>query len=159
MAQGTRAQEEERRLVSSALRALATLLLALVSIVLATILADLAFRFYESHFLREEIPLGAGTFDLERLGFNDHEGFLNAERQPGEFRILSFGDSFAESPTLAIYTYAAVTQELLTAETGRRVRVVNFGKALTTFPDYLRDYGSWSKRIEREFAVMPSWMR
>lgn len=137
----------------SALRPLVLAALALVSLAIGVVAAEALFRVYEQARLRSEIAIGGQSYDLDRLRFNDHEGVLNPERAPGEFRILSFGDSFAESPTLARYTYAAVAQRRLSEALGRRIRIVNLGRAKTTFPDYEREYRAWSARVEFDAVV------
>jgi len=134
-------------------RALSALALLCASLVGSLLLAEALFRVYERRFLVQEVVLGADDFDLAALHYNDAEGFVRAQKPPGEFRILSFGDSFAESATRAEYAYAAVLQKALTRAAGRPVRVVNFGVAQITFQDYLQEERTWGERVEHDAVL------
>jgi hypothetical protein len=134
-------------------RLIARLLLLAVSCVISVVLLDLAFRRYEDARLIRELPAGAQSYMLELLHYNDHEGLLQEQRSPGEYRILSFGDSFAQSITIPRLSYAARLQERLSEASGRPVRVVNFGRHGTSFPDYLSQLWAWTERVEYD-AVM-----
>jgi hypothetical protein len=119
------------------------------------LLLDLCFRFYESHFLIHEVAPSATVYDLNAYHYSDHEGFLENARREGEFRILSFGDSFAVSATLPEYSYAGVIQRNLSTVTGsRRVRVVNFGRYGTSFPDYISQLRLWSAKVEFDAVLL-----
>jgi hypothetical protein len=123
------------------------LLVLVVSCTLSIAFVDVAFRVYERAFLIHDVPAGAQSYMLERMGFNDHEGFLEEQRRPGSFRILSFGDSFAQAVTIGSLSYAARLQDRLEALSRRPVRVVNFGRGGTSFPDYHLQMQRWSDRV------------
>jgi len=115
----------------------------------SVVLLDWVFRLYERRFLIHELESGGPYYDLTELRYNDHVGTIASERVPGEFRILSFGDSFAESATTSEYSYASVLERTLQAALpDRRIRVVNFGRSKTSFPDYVSQYRIWSQRLE-----------
>ena len=80
---------------------LANLLLALLATALALWLADLAFRAYERSQLLPRLPdaEGQGPVNLGALRYN--EGLVPRQAEVGEFRILSFGDSFLD-PSLVL---------------------------------------------------------
>ena len=134
-------------------RVAVSLAVGLLSLGASVAAADFLFRVYERHFLVQEVEIGATDFDLAALKYNDADGYLPAAEPAGEFRILSFGDSFAESATLPQYAYAHVLQRLLTQASGRPVRVVNFGTAVTTFQDYLAEERSWGRRAEHDAVI------
>jgi len=118
-------------------RTLLKLLVLVVSSAASLAALELGFRAYEARFLVHELSADAPFYDLTSYRYNDHEGFLGRDEAADEYRILSFGDSFAESATLAEHSYASVLQRALSdAASPRRVRVVNLGKSGTSFPDY-----------------------
>jgi hypothetical protein len=136
-------------------RTLLKLLVLLASSAASLALLELGFRVYESHFLIHELAPDAPFYDLVGHRYNDHEGFLAREKAGDELRILSFGDSFAESATLAEHAYASVLQrQLSNAAAPRRVRVVNFGKSGTSFPGYAAQYRAWSRQVEFDAVLL-----
>jgi len=139
--------------VGRPLRAFAALALACASLLGSILVAEAIFRVYERHFWIEEVRIGADDFDLAKLGFNDGEGFVAAAKPEGTFRILSFGDSFAESPTRARYAYAEVLARNLTEASGHPVRVVNLGVPKTTFQDYLLEERTWGERVAHDAVL------
>ena len=134
-------------------RTLAALALAVVSLAGSVVLAEAIFRVYERRFLIEEVRIGADDFDLAKLGYNDAEGFVAAAKPEGTFRMLSFGDSFAESSTLGRYAYAEVLARSLTEASGRPVRVVNLGVSVTSFLDYVQEERTWGPRIAHDAVL------
>ena len=139
--------------VGRLLRAFALLALACASLLASVALAEAIFRVYERHFLIEEVRIGADDFDLAKLGYNDAEGFVAAAKPEGTFRILSFGDSFAESATRGRYAYAEVLAQNLTEAAGRPVRVVNLGVSKTTFQDYVLEERTWGERVAHDAVL------
>jgi hypothetical protein len=139
--------------VGRLLRAFALLALACASLLGSVAVAEAIFRVYERHFLIEEVRIGADDFDLAKLGYNDAEGFVAAAKPEGTFRILSFGDSFAESATRGRYAYAEVLARALTEASGRPVRVVNFGVSVTSFLDYVQEERTWGERIAHDAVL------
>ncbi len=112
-------------------------------------------RLYERAFLIHTADASDGVYDLILFDYNDHQGFLERERAPGEFRILSFGDSFAESVTLPQYSYASVLERKLgDAREAGPVRVVNFGRNGTSFHDYARQIALWRERVEFDAVLV-----
>lgn len=134
-------------------RALTALALVAASVAGSLVVGDLLFRLYERAFWIEEVEIGATDFDLEKLGYNDAEGFVPAAKQPDEFRILSFGDSFAESATRGAYAYAQVLADALSEASGRPVRVVNFGISRSTLQDYVQEERTWGTRVEHDAVL------
>ena len=134
-------------------RALAAFALACASLAGSVVLTEAIFRFYERRFLIEEVRIGADDFDLAKLHYNDGEGFVAAAKPEGTFRILSFGDSFAESATRARYAYAEVLARNLTEASGHPVRVVNLGVSKTTFQDYLLEERTWGERVAHDAVL------
>jgi hypothetical protein len=134
-------------------RALTALALLCASAAGSLVLADLLFRLYERTFWIEEVRIGAGDFDLEKLGYNDAFGHVPAAKPAGEFRILSFGDSFAESATRGQYAYAKVLADALAESSGRPVRVVNFGISRSTFQDYIQEERTWGERVQHDAVL------
>jgi hypothetical protein len=138
---------------SGARRVLTALALLAASAAASLVLADLLFRLYERLFWIEEVRIGADDFDLAKLGYNDALGFVPAAKPPGEFRILSFGDSFAESATRGPYAYAQVLADSLAEASGRPVRVVNFGISRSTFLDYMQEERTWGPRVAHDAVL------
>lgn len=135
-------------------RTLLKLSILLISSALSIALLELGFRAYESRFLIHELEPDAPFYDLRSLRYNDHEGFVGSSKPEGELRILSFGDSFAESVTVPERTYASVLQRnLSSAAAGRRVRVVNFGRSGTSFPGYASQHEVWSRQLEHDAVL------
>jgi hypothetical protein len=129
---------------------------ALVLAVLAAILGglDIFFRNYEKKTFIKEVDVNAQVYDLKALSFNDQGPPLPREEEPGEFRILSIGDSYAAAITKPQYTYSAVLEgDLNRLSAGRRVRVVNLGVGGISFPEYMAQYRFWS-RLLRFDAVL-----
>jgi hypothetical protein len=134
-------------------RALTALALLAASVAASLVLGDLLFRLYERAFLIEEVRIGATDFDLEKLGYNDAYGNVPAAKPPDEFRILSFGDSFAESATRGQYAYAQVLADALAESSGRPVRVVNFGISRSTLQDYVQEERTWGERVQHDAVL------
>jgi hypothetical protein len=134
-------------------RALTALALLCASAAVSIVAADLLFRLYERLFLIEEVRIGADDFDLEKLGYNDVYAHVAAAKPEGEFRILSFGDSFAESATRPQYAYAKVLADSLSEASGRPVRVVNFGISRSTFLDYMQEERTWGERVQHDAVL------
>jgi len=125
------------------------LLVFMVSCAFSLLLLDVAFRSYERSFLIHELDPSVSIYDLAEYKYNDYERLLESRRAPGETRILSLGDSFAQSPTLPQYAYAHLIQRTLSdASREGRFRVVNLGRPGTSFPDYASQYRVWSSQVE-----------
>lgn len=129
---------------------LATLVLFSASLLGAVVLCDLAFRTVEARRLAAGIEVDGPRFDLGAMNYN--ETVVEAARPAGEFRVLSFGDSFAYSIMTPEHSYAGVISSQL-RERGRPVRVVNLGEPASTVTDYRAAYRFWSNRIEHDGAL------
>lgn len=130
---------------------LANLLLALLATALALWLADLAFRAYERSQLLPRLPEaeGQGPVNLGALRYN--EGLVPRQAGEGEFRILSFGDSFAYSVLEPPYSYNGVLQRTLNESgAGGHFRVVNLGEPATGTRQYRVAYDYWSRVLEHQ---------
>jgi hypothetical protein len=130
---------------------LANLLLALLATALALWLADLAFRAYERSQLLPRLPdaEGQGPVNLGALRYN--EGLVARQADEGEFRILSFGDSFAYSVLEPPYSYNGVLQRALNESgAGGTIRVVNLGEPATGTRQYRVAYDYWSRVLEHQ---------
>jgi hypothetical protein len=126
----------------------------LAAIILVLAVTDVFFRIYEKKAFIKEVDKNAPVYDLGALGFNDPGPPVSREGEPGEFRVLSIGDSYTAAITKPGYAFSAVLErELGRLGGGRRVRVVNLGVGGTSFPDYLADYLFWSKILRFDAVV------
>ncbi|MBF0481578.1 MAG: SGNH/GDSL hydrolase family protein [Desulfovibrionaceae bacterium] len=126
----------------------------LASVVLALTAADIIFRIYERIDCITDVDKNAPVFDLPSYDFNDHGPALARDEEPGEFRILSIGDSFTAAVTKPQYTFSAVLErDLNRLGTGKRVRVVNLGVLGVSFPEYMANYVFWSKLLRFDAVV------
>jgi hypothetical protein len=137
--------------------ALARALLALSAVVLALALGEALLRIHERRTLSLSTWLHADPLDLAKLKFNDTQ--VSRAKPAGEFRVLSFGDSFAYSIMSPRFSYAGlIASNLNRMLTQRRVRVVNFGEAATTVRDYAAAHSFWAKRIEHDAVLFNIYM-
>lgn len=114
-------------------------------------LADIAFRAYERAQLLPRAPdvSESGPVNLAALRYND--GLLERTSGPGEFRILSFGDSFTYSVMEPELSYNGVLQDRLNASVeGYRFRVVNLGEPATGNRHFREAYDFWSQVFEHQ---------
>lgn len=131
------------------LKRLATLL---VSSLVALALGELAFRAYEARYLSGELKISPTSVDLAGMNFNDSQ--VQRRLGEGEFRVLSFGDSFAQTTVKYPYSYHALAGEGLAAlGVAERVRVVNLGEPAISFYQYVSRYRFWSETIEHDAAL------
>ncbi len=128
----------------------------LVSLAVATATAEVVFRWYERAILTRKPGLGSAEVDLARLGFNDAS--VPRRKPQGEFRVLSFGDSFALGIVRYPSTYHGVAAKLLRRATGRPVRIVNLGEGGTTFQHYIQAYRYWAPRLEHDAVIFNTFM-
>lgn len=92
------------------------------------------------------------VIDLAALHYNDTA--LPRKKPEDEFRVLSFGDSFAYGLVAPPYSYHGVAARIAAAAAeGRNVRVVNLGEPAVTFPHYIRSYGVWGKLLEHDAVI------
>jgi hypothetical protein len=115
---------------------------------------ELGFRWYEDRYLlgTYTIDEGAEVFQFQDLGYV--EGPVPRLKLPGEFRILSLGDSFAASIVQEPLTYASVLERELFRRLGRPVRVVNLGLGRTSFSGYLHQLDLWGRVLEFDAVLL-----
>jgi len=117
-------------------------------------LADLGFRAYERHFLLPSYPEieSAEPVNLAQLSYN--EGLVPRATAEGEFRILSFGDSFTYSVMEPALSYNGIVEKTLDqALPDQTVRVVNLGEPGTGPNSFRLAHDYWS-RIFQHQAVL-----
>ncbi len=136
------------------LKRIKPVLLLIVSTVFAIFLLEGSFRVYERYFLQDEITIHARTYFLQRLGYNEPKRLASSKEQ-NEYRMLSFGDSFAESPTLPQYAYSHILQdEFNAAAPDQQVAVYNLGRAGITFPNYIEQIEFWKQAVEFDAVLL-----
>ena len=127
-------------------------LLLLVSIIVAVFLCEAIFRVYEAGFLESKSAIGKHTVDLAALGYNDST--VNRRKGRNEYRILSFGDSFAYSLARHPYSYHGVaSSELNAMGLYKEFRVVNLGVPAVSFYQYEKGYDYWGPILEHDAVV------
>jgi hypothetical protein len=126
--------------------------LALVSIALSVLFADQLFRVYERHALVQTIRVDGDRVDLAVSNYND--SVVDVRRAEGEFRVLSFGDSFAYAIVQYPYSYHAVAAANLERDLGHTVRIVNLGEPATSFEQYRHAIAFWSGVLESDALVV-----
>jgi hypothetical protein len=79
---------------------------------------------------------------------------VQAVKPAQEFRILSFGDSFAYSIMSYEYSYSGVAARSVQAAMPEpRVRIVNLGEPATSLNDYRAAYQYWSSVLHPDAAI------
>ena len=127
-------------------------LVLLVSTFVAVVLGEGLFRAYEAKFLSGELKVTDQIVDLAGMNFNDSQ--VPRRLGPDEFRILSFGDSFAQTTVKYPFSYHALTGDGLNSlDVGKRVRVVNLGEPAISFYQYLDRHEFWSELIEHDAVL------
>ncbi len=127
-------------------------LLLAISLLFALLLAEGALRVYEKLFVDRGVRFSGTGVDLEANNFND--GFVSFAKSDGEFRILSFGDSFAYATVRYPWSYHAIISEQAGSYLGdTTVRVVNLGEPAISFAEYLVNYQFWSGKLEHDAAL------
>ena len=117
-------------------------------------LAELAFRHYERSQLVPRLPRinGNGPINLYALRYND--SLVERLSADGEFRILSFGDSFAYSILEPEWSYNGVLQNRLGRELDDfRFRVINLGEPATGSRHFRAAHDFWSQILEHQAVL------
>lgn len=121
-------------------------------------LADRIFIAYERKQLVPQMPdIGQGMdkdqqVNLSALRYND--GTVNRGKAQGEFRILSFGDSFTYSVVKPEWSYNGIIQSRLQAGfPDRNFRVVNLGEPATGTRHFREAYNYWSQVFEHDAVL------
>jgi hypothetical protein len=132
-------------------------LLVLLSVAFSLALGEALLRSYERRALSLSAWLDADPLDLAKLKFNDTQ--VSRAKPAGEFRLLSFGDSFAYSIMSPRFSYAGlIASNLNRTLTRPKIRVVNFGEGATTVRDYAAAHAFWAERIEHDAALFNIYM-
>lgn len=138
-------------------KVLLRVLLVLLSLTFSLALGEAALRLYERRTLGLAAWLNEDPVDLGELKFNDTK--VSRAKPPGEFRVLSFGDSFAYSIMSPQFSYAGLIATGLNQRPARpKVRVVNLGEGATTVRDYAAAHAFWAERLEHDAALFNIYM-
>ena len=127
------------------------------AVVFSLALGEALLRFYERRALSLADWLNEDPVDLAKLKFNDTQ--VSRAKPAGEFRLLSFGDSFAYSIMSPRFSYAGLLASDLNQTFQRpKFRVVNLGEGATTVRDYAAAHAFWASRIEHDAALFNIYM-
>lgn len=120
-------------------------------------LCEIVVRFSERRSSVVKRLLDADPVDLASLKFNDTA--VTRARPAGEFRILSFGDSFAYSIMSPDFSYAGlIAHDFNATHETPHIRVVNLGEGATTVRDYAAAHAFWSKRVQHDAVLFNIYM-
>lgn len=89
--------------------------------------------------------------ELTALNYNDAPVPLH--KMPDEFRILTFGDSYAYGTVKTDYTFQSVAAGVL-EQAGTKARLVNLGEPATSFFQYRKAMAHWTGRIEADAVLV-----
>jgi len=129
----------------------ANILLLIWSTITCLVLLDGAFRFYEGWAFTTSYRPDNPLVDLQGLNYNDSS--VPKAKPEGEFRILSFGDSFCHAIVQFPASYNGVAQALL-SRPERPVRIVNFGEPSSSFPQYIAAMANWSGQVGHDALLV-----
>jgi len=128
------------------------LLLLLASLAIGLIVCDGLFRLYERYVLLGGEELIGQQVNLAELNYNDTQ--VSRDKATNEYRILSFGDSFAYSITKYPYSYHGVAAAILNdASANTTVRIVNLGEPSVSFYQYMQAWRHWAPLIEHDAVI------
>jgi hypothetical protein len=113
---------------------------------------EVACRLIDAYADRAALSAGGEWADLPALNYNEAKA-LPRRGTPGEFRILTFGDSYCCATVKPPYTIQGAAAKAL-AEAGVRVRLVNFGEPGTSFAQYRQALAHWAGRIEADAVLV-----
>jgi hypothetical protein len=127
-------------------------ILIIVSVCLVmVIIAESLLRLHEKIVSDSAYSPQGMIIDLQALNYND--GVIPKAKNTGEYRIISFGDSFCHATVSPPYSYNGVLQQKL-LEAGRTVRVVNLGEPISSFPQYLATMKNWLPQIDHDMILL-----
>jgi len=137
-----------KRLIGFALNCTLSLVVLLGSL----LGAEWLFRTYE----RRRFVVGyadtQGQVNLQALNYNDTT--VPVVKPANEWRVLSFGDSFAYSIMVYDYSYSGVAARMVNAtKTEPHVRIVNLGEPATSVNDYRATYQYWAAVLHPDAAI------
>lgn len=132
--------------------------LAIVTCSVSLLILDFGFAEYENYFLNQKAtsiePTADEVYDLATLHYNDHVGKISKTTKENEFRILSFGDSFAYSVVPPDKAYAAQLEFRLSSSLPKKqIRVVNFGGPAASFLEYITQFQFWASRLDYDAVI------
>lgn len=145
-----------KKLISLSAQALIVLL---VTFVLAEITIRIykqffpTFIFYDHSYNRFRGKPGAADYDfvLNSKGFKDIE--FKREKEPGTYRILALGDSFAFGVVPYQYNYLTLLEERLN-DSGARTEVINMGIPSIGPQDYLSLFANEGVMLQPDMVVV-----
>ena len=133
------------------------LLLLLASLAIGLIVCDGLFRLYERYVLLGGEELIGQQVNLAELNYNDTQ--VSRSKPANEYRILSFGDSFAYSITKYPYSYHGVAAEILNdASADTTIRIVNLGEPSVSFYQYMQAWRHWAPLIEHDALIFTIYL-
>ncbi|MFC1796706.1 SGNH hydrolase domain-containing protein [Pseudomonadota bacterium] len=133
------------------------LLLFLTSLIFSLALTDGLFRLYERYVLLGGEELIGQQVNLAELNYNDTQ--VSRNKPANEYRILSFGDSFAYSITKYPWSYHGVAAEILNgASADTTVRIVNLGEPSVSFYQYMQAWRHWAPLIEHDAVIFTIYL-
>ena len=95
-------------------------------------------------------PLGDSA-NLTALNYNDVP--VPLLKTPGEFRLLTFGDSYVYGTVKTDATFQSIAAGVL-EQAGTKARLVNFGEPGTSFFQYRKALAHWTGRIETDAVLV-----
>jgi hypothetical protein len=126
--------------------------LSLVAFVVSLLGSELVFRAYERARFSAGYTDEHGIVNLHALNYNDTA--VPVVKPANEWRVLSFGDSFAYSIVVYDYSYSGVATRLVNAtKTAPHVRIVNLGEPATSVNDYRAAYQYWAAIFHPDAAI------
>lgn len=128
------------------------LLLLVASLSIGLLVCDGLFRLYERYLLLGGEELIGEQVNLAELNYNDTQ--VSRNKPENEYRILSFGDSFAYSITRYPYSYHGVAAQILSdASRDTTIRIVNLGEPSVSFYQYMQAWRHWAPLIEHDAVI------
>lgn len=125
-----------------------------ISTLVGVLLAEGLTRWAEATLLSARFPEPGSKAVVNLAGLNYNDTYVTPRKPAGEFRILSFGDSYCYSIMRPEHSYSGRIAHYVSENLdGRKVRVVNLGEPCTSLNDYIQAYEYWSKVLEHDGAV------
>jgi hypothetical protein len=111
--------------------------------------AEWIFRAYERARFSARYRDEHGVVDLHALNYNDTT--VPTRKPPHQWRVLSFGDSFAYSIMVYDYSYSGVAARLANMRKAEPyVRIVNLGEPATSVNNYRAAYQYWALILQHD---------